>query len=408
MENVWQSTKTNPALMMPQKTIYALPSVFLNYHHTLASYNDVVFKNAEGSRVLDLDNVLNRLDGNNFVRMNADIDLFGVTFGTKLWRASLSHSFKTRALVSYPDELVQMGWNGNADFIGQTVDIGPSFQTMAYSELAAGFAVDLVKFTVGGRLKLLSGIFDASTSASTINLTTEDAYYNTAAATNYQINLSALGTYGDLDDFDPQFDFGPGDLLTQNLGVALDLGIQYKFSEKLTFAASLLDIGRIGWKANTTNFISRGEYTYEGLDLSEILRDEDEDFGEIVDTLEAIFDFQETNQSYSTALPAKLYLSANYRLNDFFRFGGLIYTERFRGNSFSGCALSATADLTKIFSFGAVYSVFKNTYDNVGLNAMIKLGPVQFYGVTDNVMAAFKPLDARNVNVRVGMNLAFN
>ena len=409
MENVWQSSRTNPAFFTPQKVVYAFPSLHLSYHNTAASYNDLIVK--EGNKkILDLDNVIGGLDDNNFIRAGFDLELMNVSFGNKLWRASIGQSIKYRSMVNFPKELAELGWNGNAALMGQEVNIGPKMQGMAYGELGLGFALNLVKMSVGGRVKILSGIFDSSTGNSDIKVQTDGEFYQSTFTTDYELNIASVGTHGDLDDFDLNFDdvSATDFILGKNLGVAIDLGINFKVNEKLTVAASLIDIGGIKWKTNVSNYTSQGTYTYEGLDLSDVIEENDDSFDAIKDTLEEIFDFKETNNSYSTALPAKAYLSANYRVNPFLRLGGLIYTERFGGKSFTGVAVSATTDLGKIFSLGAVYSVFKNTYTNVGLNAALKLGPVQLFGVTDNVFAVFQPLDSRHMNARFGLNLAFN
>lgn len=408
MENVWQSSKTNPAFMTSQKVVFSFPSIFVNHHNTVASYNDVVFEQ-EGQKVLDLDPVISRMDDYNFVRNNVDVDLVNLSFGTKLWRVSLGHSIKYRSMIGFSRDLVDLGWNGNASLMGRQVDIGPDAISTVYGELSAGFAINLIKLSVGGRIKLLSGLFDASTGSSVANVQTDSEYYQTTFTTDYELNIASVASHGGIDDFDFDLDnVSVGDaILGKNFGVALDIGVQFRVNEKLTVAASFLDIGQIKWKTNTNNYTSRGTYTYDGLDLNEVIEDGDDTFEGLIDTLEQIFDFEETSNSYTTALPAKAYFSAQYKVNPILRVGGLVYAERFRGEMFTGIAANATADLGKMFSFGLVYSVFKSTYSNVGVNAMLKLGPVQLFGVTDNVLAAFNPLESRNVNARVGMNLAF-
>ncbi|MCT4603808.1 MAG: hypothetical protein N4A59_13035, partial [Marinifilum sp.] len=48
-----------------------------------------------------------------------------------------------------------------------------------------------------------------------------------------------------------------------------------------------------------------------------------------------------------------------------------------------------------------------NSYNNIGFGLTAKLGPLQFYTVTDNVMAAIKPNSMQTANIRFGFNLLF-
>ncbi|MEL6866647.1 MAG: hypothetical protein AAFP19_19635, partial [Bacteroidota bacterium] len=73
----------------------------------------------------------------------------------------------------------------------------------------------------------------------------------------------------------------------------------------------------------------------------------------------------------------------------------------------AGLAINGGVDLGKVFSGGLVYSMVKGTYDNLGLNAAVRLGPVQLYAVFDNTLAFFRPFDSQRVNARFGLNLAF-
>ena len=70
-------------------------------------------------------------------------------------------------------------------------------------------------------------------------------------------------------------------------------------------------------------------------------------------------------------------------------------------------AVSARKEFGKVFSLGTVYSIKKNTYNNLGMNLGLRLGGIQFYALTDNILAVFDPLNARSVNARLGLNLAF-
>ena len=58
-------------------------------------------------------------------------------------------------------------------------------------------------------------------------------------------------------------------------------------------------------------------------------------------------------------------------------------------------------------SLGASYAIRHKRFDNLGLNMSVKLGPVQIYAVTDNLITAIKNYDSSTMNLRFGLNLVF-
>ncbi len=407
LRNTWQSSKTNPAFITEHRVHYGMPNLYFNISHSGPSYNDVVISR-NGENVLDISRVLNSLSDNNQLFTNLELETMSTSFGIKNIRFSVSHAFKMNTYLDYSKDMVELAWNGNSQFIGETIQIGPDFQAFAYNEFALGAAMKILNVSAGAKLKILTGIGDVSTSRTDASLYTDPDIYQLTFNTDYKINTSSFLAYDGNGDF--ELDFGKitaERLFSKNLGLAVDLGAAFKLGN-VEVAASIIDLGYISWKKNATNYTSQGSHTYEGLDVSDIINDESITFEETIDTLAEVFNFDETSASYNTMLPTKLYLSGSYDINKMFKVGGLFYTEVYRGKLFPAFAASGTVKLGKIASLGMVYSIRNQTYDNVGLNATIKLGPVQIFAVTDNVIAAFKPYDSRNVNARIGINTIFN
>ncbi|MEM9821138.1 MAG: hypothetical protein AAF985_08705, partial [Bacteroidota bacterium] len=94
-------------------------------------------------------------------------------------------------------------------------------------------------------------------------------------------------------------------------------------------------------------------------------------------------------------------------LSQMFRVGAMVHLRSGRGRITPTYAVSANADFGKIFSMGTVFSHNEFTPLGVGLNGMLKLGPVQIFALTDNVLSAFKVLDSRSAHFRFGINLSF-
>lgn len=291
------------------------------------------------------------------------------------------------------------------------MDFGTNLQLFGYNEFAFGAAFPITEnITIGGKFKWLSGFGDVSTDRTKLNLLTDDVAYALTLDADFRVNSTGNIRYDGLRDITVDYDlndFNGAQLFNQNTGVAFDLGVHAKFG-KLDLAASVLDLGgTINWKEDAQNFSLIGTFAYQGLDIARDVLEDSTTVESAIDSLFALYDFTETSNSYSTSLPVRYYLSATYQLNDTWRFGGMIYGENYRGESFPGVAVSGNMQLLSWLNLGASYAFRSETFDNLGLNATAKLGPVQVFGMTDNIITALNPKNSNSANLRLGLNLLF-
>ena len=94
-------------------------------------------------------------------------------------------------------------------------------------------------------------------------------------------------------------------------------------------------------------------------------------------------------------------------MNDKLTLGALIYGELGGDENHTGFMLDATTKLFKVLRVGATLGLRNKTLSNVGVHVSAKLGPVQVFAVTDNIITAFNPYGANNANGRVGLGLLF-
>lgn len=409
MRHTLQSSKTNPALLPEGKFVVALPHIYNNLHLTGPTFGDLLTENAAGEPSFNVDHVLTKLKPQNFLRENFDVETLGFAFGLGKVQVSLHHAVRFGAYIDYPNTLPELIWNGNAQYIGQTINLDHDLQISGYNEFGVGTAFKIWKFTAGVRAKFLTGVGDVSTDRHEASLYTDDDVYQLTLQSDYRANTSAYLTYEGIDDIEADLDFGRfrfKHLFTKNTGFAFDLGLKLELG-KLDLAASVIDIGKINWSDHVRNYSSKGTFHYDGLDISQAIGGDSVTIGNALDTLESIFQVVETNEKYATDLPSKMYLSASYQLTDILRLGALFYRESYREQDFVGFAVGANADLLKWLQVGATYGILEDNYANVGLNATLKLGPVQLLAATDNVLAVINPDNANFSNLRLGMNLVF-
>jgi hypothetical protein len=105
------------------------------------------------------------------------------------------------------------------------------------------------------------------------------------------------------------------------------------------------------------------------------------------DSIQAKFKPEEKQgSSYSTALPAKAFASADYMVVRNFHVGGVLYAERFNGRTFTGMTLGANKHFGKVLSTTVSYTVSNRSFNNLGAGLSLNLAPIQIYVVGDNLL----------------------
>ena len=269
-----------------------MPGVYTNLLITGLKYNEIVSKDANGNRVLDIDKGISMLDPDNLIRENTEIET--LRLGLRLGKLSISagHAVRFNAFLNYPKTLPQLIWQGNAQFIGQEVAFGPDLQLFGFSETSLGIAFDVTKkLTIGGRAKFLSGLGDMSTSRNDLRLYTDEESYQLRLNADFQADITGSIDYEGFSEPALNFEFGQfafNQIFTSNTGMAWDFGAVWR-GEKLELAASVLDLGAINWKENARFYRLQGEYEYRGLDVAQGILNDSTNTGSVLDSLENIY-----------------------------------------------------------------------------------------------------------------------
>lgn len=410
LRDAWQANRTNPAILPNQKILIGLPGVYNNLLLTNITYADLAVKNDNGEEIIDVNNAIPLLkNSGNLVRENLDIETLSAAVRLGKISVSLGHVLRFGAFINYPKTLPQLIWQGNAQFIGQNVDFSTDMQLNGYHEWYAGLAVSPIEgLTIGARAKYLSGIADVSTERKRLQLYTDSVAYALSLDADLLANSAGVLEYESIRNLSFNFDFGKLEtehLFSQNNGYAFDFGVYYQ-GKRWDVAASVLDLGgKIEWKENVKNYSISGVTEFKGLDVAQQLLNDSTEIGPVLDTLEQLYEPVETQNSYSTKLAPRYYLSASYNINDTWRVGAMYYTETLRGEPFPAFALSAHVKLLKIVQLGVLYAYRNKSFDNVGANVLVKLGPLQVLAATDNLLTVFQPEKSHSVNARLGLSL---
>lgn len=412
LRSVPQANYLNVA-QTPENSFYiglpALSSFYLGFKNNALVFDELIAERSDGTKYYNINGLPDMLHEKNFFALNVHEELiaFGLKAKKNYFNFSINEKFLTR--FSYPKDFVNQLVKGNGYFLGENADIsGMGLNMTHYREYALGCSRKLnEKLSTGVRLKYLQGLSNVYFRESDISLYTASDYHSITAKSKMEINTS-LPLADDSDD-----ETSAGDYLNNwdNYGFAIDLGVNYKYTEKIEFAVSLLDLGYINWNKDLKTYKnSNAEFSFEGIDFNGFINNENDSadyFEEIIDSLSETFDLKESFSTYSTSVNAKIYIGATYKLTKKSKIGALLRSDMYYGKLHPSLSLSYIGEFSKLLSLSASWTAMNRSVNNIGLGFSINLGAYQIYMVGDNICSILWPEKTKSVNAHFGMNFVF-
>jgi len=411
-----QRNYLNPAFI-PQSTWHlGIPALSSNHFSgglSAHSYAQIIRKNSSNgdSLFIDVQNALDKMPKTGYLSFNANIDLLSFSFKFGQDKENLIFFNMTERLslkASYPKQLLDFIWQGNAAYLGETVDFNKlNVDATHFREYGLTYARELLdkKLSVGLTVKYLYGMENVSTSKTNFSVFTDENTYDITANSDFQLNSSGLLSDDAFDDFSDgkigRYLFG-----RNNHGFAFNIGGHYKADENWEVAASVLDLGTIFWKDNPFSYsMDNASFTYAGMDIAQFLSaDGNNYFQEFGDSLIETFDLQEGNEEYSTMLPTRFYVNGAYNFTEKDRLGADFYGELLKNHFEPAVALNYTRKFGDIFHLSASYMYNNHSFANLGLGFALTLGPVQWFMNLDNILAPIIPQHVQNFHFHSGLN----
>lgn len=405
-----QSNQLNPSLFPDYKVSVGLPvlsSTYATFNGGKATFNNAFTRSDDDSLHFDPQKLASNLDETNRIEVNGNALIFYLGLRIKKNFISLALNERVDVGLTYPRTFVELIGSGNGSADGGLLAFDNlGLQAQAYHELALGYGREINdKLSIGFRAKMLSGVVGASVdNISAGLLTTTDSLYLYSGAFNVNLGgYDLIESEEDIDIFQAATAFG-------NTGFAFDFGANYDVTDKLNVSLSVTDLGSINWTDNNRQLqFSEVKYSFNGFDLLDVLEgDTDSLFQKEADALVEQFEPDTVdNVEFSTKLSTKLYAGASYQLGNAHTFGLLFYGDVFRGTFNPAFGISYNLTLGHIWTIGVNASYRNSSFKNFGIGTALKLGPVQLYFLSENIMAFSQIQDASLVDARLGMNLVF-
>jgi hypothetical protein len=441
--NLPQNHLMNPAFRPSNSAYVGLPvisGIYVGVNNNFINYSDIFHKRPSSDSIFSFldseeatDAFLEKLNNKNSISPQVTLPLLGIGFkGNNGLYFFFDINERFEANFALPGDIIELALKGNEAFVGEEIDLS-SFRMDVRYYREFGFTVSKEitnKLRVGVRPKLFTGIFSTKFENRSLGIAVDEDYSHTINA-DFTANFSGpFNVYtdneGNLDSLifdDEYFTSFNAFASIENRGLGLDLGATYKLmNDKVMVSASLTDLGYVRWKRDVTNLTTKGQFIFDGLDMTDIVGG-DEDFAdagdELLDSLKNSFELTQTYDPYTTWLPPGLTLGGSYSLNKSISFGVLSYT-RFIGKQVrESLTLSANLNLSNLLSLSLGYSLQNHRADNFGAGLAFRAGIFQFYFISDRIPVSWDklkldesssvvvPSNWNTFNLRLGMNLTF-
>ena len=371
------------------------------------------------------DKFINNLDDVPSFYMNSNIDFLSFGFRVSDWYWTFGVSNRLNTEFNASKDYVSLLTKGME--LNKTYNLGNlGVNITDYVEFALGASKKVnEEFTIGGKGKFLVGLMDFSVDNSTFNLNTSNR------DTMYTLGIKSDLSYNGFNPFAQMPDtIGKqsmrsysGDTILNNLtamnskGFAIDLGIKYTGIEKLSLSASVLDLGFIRWGGNVFNTKIKGDYIYRGIENMDFTKLDSvgSKITSISDSITNAFSITQSSSSYTTMLPTRIILGAEYFPEEYFSVGLMSLSQFNRSKFYQQIVLSANLRPLNMIMLSGSYSMFNNGFSSFGAGVTLRLSSLQFYMISDNIPFKFGksgqfnyvPYMMKTFNFRFGLNLVF-
>lgn len=407
-----QSLHVNPAYPQQTKVWVGLPvlsGVHVHYHNSGFALIDLLERgtNLDSNR----NKLIRSLDDNSQLTLNQTYELLGIGFKTGKGFVTLGGYQSVDFRMDYPGDLLRfvnfgnVSGNTTGDSLHTNFNLNTfNMETVVRTNFYVGYQHKFMKdrLILGARVKYIIGQQNSWVQRMQADIESNNTSFN--VNTDILVRTSGTASFIDGADLDDPLSLA----MPNNNGIGLDFGGYFKLNDHWNFSASVLDLGSITWRDNNRDYISKGSYSFEGIEVD--YSDENPGSGGeyVLDSIKKAFDFQEVDgQAYTKPLMTRFFASANYQFSDKHAVGVLYHGRKWGDEFFSDYSFNYQGRWSRTFQFIASYSIVNGTYNNLGAGFDLKLGAVQLYVISDNILDAIMYENLQTTNLRFGINFTF-
>lgn len=389
MENATLRPSMNPALRTPKGYINVpvIGSTSVYVFSNSLNLESLLYPNPHGRGVVtfldnsvDAGHFLCKLHGDNKLDGDVKIGILGAGFwiGKGFWTIDLNLNASVDA--NLPKEFFRFAKLGSGTEGASYAMRDLSAYMDAMAELGVGYSYQIDKrWTVGGRIKLLSGLARGNMHFSKFDIVMNGDQWEIDANGTLDISLPGVrySTRDDSDNIDLKSLQARGGRMI-GFGMGFDLGGEYKVSKKFTLSAALVNLGFMSWPAaNTVSGNNRSEYIFEGFNIVNGVDQNKNNFDDLTNFSDLVR-FEVTPSRHRTRrLAATVNIGAQYTLKEKHLTFGILSSTFIRPSAtITEITFVANYHPTEWFSGSLSYSVVQSGVHAFGIAVnFIRNGP---------------------------------
>ncbi len=404
LRSLLQSDRYNPAHFHQDGIYFGAPSIMFNIFHTGTSLDRVLDRAAKDKPVLRVGNLLSNLKEKNILFSDFHFQSFKFKYGLEKWTFGFDHQIVFHSEFFYPDELIKLYVNGNQQYIGERIDIGLDAKLFGYNSYGINVSHSFPGFTLGIRPSILFGNYFGNTPKSKAIFTTSSDVYQLTLETDYQFENVGFLSFENANFLNYRFEsLDRWKLFSKNIGIALDVGLDFPISDDFGFSISVGDIGFINWKDRVRSYHSNSLREYTGAEVNDLFNIDEIDITGTLDSLRSIFSLTERSDNIRFRLTSRWIASGYYQVTNSVIVTLLVTGAHETFKSPVTLALVSSKEWNRWLSAGISWSNRHDSF-NLGVHAIVKYKKLRGFLIADQVLHGVRWLGSKQFTIRAGVN----
>lgn len=434
LHEVPQSSFLNPAVYHECRFFIGLPvlsSLSTAVNSTGWGYHDFIRQEGgdqSDNLAFDFNHLMQTLRKVNYLDFSFQTDILSIAFPLKKYYCTFNIRNHSYLSFSYPGSLAEVAlgnWDVELDE-PRLVDLS-GIAIRGYNYTSFGFSVSRKiseGFFAGVRLKYLKGAAEISSPRNEILLTTTpnplldfNLDYGIRLSMPLLIEADEEGNYTGVSAEGAGENLLKNYFLNKNRGLSFDVGIVRKLDKDITFSASMVDLGLMRWKSNTTRLDANGNASYQGEELDTYISGNQVDiFSVFQESFESTLNVSTRGNAYLSFLTPKIFVAGLKQISDYFSAGVTTMTKVYNKTIYPQASVNLLYHPVNFFTFGLNYSMMNKKFNQLGYSLVLGNRGLQFYLVTDHIPLQYVrdvdtgliwPYNARTLNIHFGLNILF-
>lgn len=374
-----------------------------------------------------LDRVIDKLDQDDYIQMNAKVDVLngGFRFDDKTY-ISFGFYQELDFIMYFPKDIVTLVNQGNQPFIGRSFSLSQlNFKADVLGVLHGGISRKVnERLNIGARLKIYSSSLNAQTknNAGTFSTIPDNTNLLRQYLSGVDVNIQSSGIIENDEFIDKAMSLYTDTFMGGNLGIGLDVGFTYHINPQLEFSGSILDIGFINHSKKVHNFTAKGDFIFDGIDFQY-----DGNNTDYWNDLDVAFDEQvpngENQESYTSWRPAKVNAALKYSFGE--RRSQICYAETKKEYYYNAIGVQLHSvfrplrqqfaltsffetSITETFHTRFTHTINDFSYTNLGFGFVGQLFNVSIFGTIDNILGLTDIASSNSASISLGVNVIFD